>query len=232
MRAVVLLSGGIDSTTGLALAVEAWGAENVTALTMFYGQKHAKELESAKAVASYYGVSHQISDLSEVFVFDNNPLLSKSTEELPLGSYEEQIRDNDGMSKTYVPFRNGLFLSYATAIAYSLGAHEIYYGAHADDAAGNAYPDCTPEFYAGMGAAVYEGTGKKVKMVAPFISNNKTGIVGIGLDHKVPYELTWSCYAGHDEACGLCGTCVDRITAFEQNGTKDPIAYIGESSKA
>lgn len=225
MKAVVLLSGGIDSSTALGLAVAEHDAHNVTALTMYYGQKHDKELESAKALAHYYGVSHQISDLSKVFEFDNNPLLKKSTEDMPLGSYAEQERDDDGMSKTYVPFRNGLFLAYATATAYTLGASEIYYGAHADDAAGNAYPDCTPEFYEGMGAAVFEGTGKKVRMHAPFIHSNKAGIVSTGLELGVPYQMTWSCYAGTATACGKCGTCIDRLAAFKENGQEDPIKY-------
>jgi 7-cyano-7-deazaguanine synthase len=225
MKAVVLLSGGIDSTTCLAEAVEAFGAEEVTALTMFYGQKHDRELESAKAVAVYYGVNHVVRDLASVFEFDNNPLLAKSTKEMPLGSYAEQKRDTDGMSKTYVPFRNGLFLSYATAIAYSLGADLIYYGAHADDAAGNAYPDCTPEFYEGMNEAINQGTGKKVKLYAPLLHLNKAEIVEAGIEIGAPYAMTWSCYEGRQLACGKCGTCVDRVAAFHANAATDPIPY-------
>lgn len=224
-KVVVLFSGGIDSTTGLAMAVQTHGAENVTALSLYYGQRHAKEMECATAIAKHYGVRHLIRDLSDVFVFDNNPLLAKSGEAIPKGSYAEQQRESNGMSLTYVPFRNGLFLAYATAIAYSIGASQVLYGAHADDAAGNAYPDCTPAFYGGMGKAVHEGTGRKVSMAAPFINMNKTEIVGLGLQLNAPYHLSWSCYEGLEKACGTCGTCIDRRTAFENNGSVDPIPY-------
>jgi 7-cyano-7-deazaguanine synthase len=129
------------------------------------------------------------------------------------------------MSKTYGPFRNGLFLSYATAIAYSLGADLIYYGAHADDAAGNAYPDCTPEFYEGMNEAINQGTGKKVKLYAPLLHLNKAEIVEAGIEIGAPYAMTWSCYEGRQLACGKCGTCVDRVAAFHANAATDPIPY-------
>lgn len=225
MKAVVLLSGGVDSTTCLAGAVRTYGRDEVTALTMFYGQRHDREINSASAVAEHYGVAHVIKDLSSVFTFSDSPLLQKSAEEIPEGSYAEQLRDNDGMAKTYVPYRNGLFLSYAAAIAYSIGASVIYYGAHADDAAGNAYPDCSSEFYKAQDHAIYTGTGGKVSMNAPLINRNKTQVVEMGLELHAPYHLTWSCYKGQGIACGTCGTCIDRKAAFENNGFKDPIAY-------
>lgn len=229
MKAVVLLSGGIDSTTCLAMAVAQYGAEEVTALTMFYGQKHSRELLSATDVALHYGVNHIVKDLAQVFEFSNSPLLSKSTEEVPHGSYAESVtRDEDGMSKTYVPYRNGLFLSYAAAIAYSIGASILYYGAHADDAAGNAYPDCSEDFYEAQNRAIYLGTGKKVDMEAPLISLNKADVVSRGLSLDAPYHLTWSCYGGQEVPCGKCGTCVDRLAAFHNNGTLDPIPYFND----
>ena len=225
-KAVVLLSGGIDSTVCLADAVNRFnGPENVIALTLFYGQKHAKELESAKAVAGYFGAQHVIKNLADVFEFDNNPLLAKSTEAVPEGDYATQQRESNGMVKTYVPFRNGLFLSYATAIAYSLGASWVVYGAHADDAAGNAYPDCSVAFYTALSQAVYEGTGHKVQLFAPLINSFKKDIVKKGLELGAPFHLTWSCYNGTEKACGKCGTCIDRKKAFEANGVKDPIEY-------
>lgn len=223
--AVVLLSGGIDSTTCLASAIRSYGADNVLALTMYYGQKHEKELFSARAVAEYYGVPHLEKDLSSVFEFSNSPLLQGNAD-IPEGSYAEAAtREADGMSKTYVPYRNGLFLSFAAAIAYSVGAEAIYYGAHADDAAGNAYPDCSQNFYQAQNTAIYEGTGKKVEMFAPLIADNKADVVARGLKLGAPYHLTWSCYNGRDKACGKCGTCRDRLAAFEANGVQDPIAY-------
>ena len=126
---------------------------------------------------------------------------------------------------TYVPFRNGLFLSSAAAIAVSRDCEEIYYGAHADDAAGNAYPDCSQAFNSAMGRAIYLGSGNMVKVAAPFVGKTKADVVGMGLKLKVPYELTWSCYEGGDKPCGSCGTCIDRKRAFELNGVKDPAAY-------
>ena len=225
MKAVVLLSGGIDSTTCLARAVKLYGAAEVLGLTLFYGQKHDKELESAKAVAEHYGIEHMIQDLSQVFALSNSPLLAGKGE-IPEGTYaDESTREANGLSKTYVPYRNGLFLSYATAIAYSVGAQVIYYGAHADDAAGNAYPDCTQEFYHSQAKAIFEGTGYKVMMEAPLIKKNKAEVVRMGLIDEAPYHLTWSCYKGGDEACGKCGTCHDRIEAFRANGMEDPIKY-------
>ncbi|MMZ45240.1 7-cyano-7-deazaguanine synthase [compost metagenome] len=223
---VVLLSGGIDSSTLLAAAVDNVGYDNVTALTLFYGQKHAKELESAKAIADFYGVKHLVKDLAGVFDLSDSALLQASDNQVPTGSYADaQTREADGMSKTYVPYRNGLFLSYAAAIAYSVGAEHVYYDAHADDAAGNAYPDCSSVFYEAQNRAIWEGTGKKVALVAPLISMNKAEVVKWGLKLGVPYELTWSCYEGGELACGQCGTCVDRRLAFLANGVVDPIKY-------
>lgn len=225
-KVVVLLSGGIDSTVCLASAVNRYGKGNVTALTLFYGQKHDKELECAKAVAEHYEVKHLVKDLGGVFDLSDSPLLSKNDGVVPEGSYaEEGTREADGMSKTYVPFRNGLFLSYATAIAYSVGAQWIMYGAHSDDAAGNAYPDCSSAFYSGMNEAIYEGTGKKVQIAAPLIGMYKAGVVARGLELGAPFHLTWSCYNGGDHACGKCATCRDRLEAFEVNGVQDPISY-------
>ena len=123
---------------------------------------------------------------------------------------------------TYVPFRNGLFLSSAASIALSRGCGEIWYGAHADDAAGAAYPDCSPVFNKAMGDAIWEGSGHQLRICAPFVEVNKAEVVRIGLSIGVPYELTWSCYEGGDVPCGKCGTCIDRAAAFAANGVKDP----------
>ena len=124
---------------------------------------------------------------------------------------------------TYVPFRNGLFLATAASIALSKECSLIYYGAHSDDAAGNAYPDCSDAFNKSMNDAIYIGSGNQVKIEAPFVNLTKKDIVRMGLELNVPYELTWSCYEGHDKPCGVCGTCIDRIKAFEANGVRDPL---------
>lgn len=228
MKVVVLLSGGVDSSTCLAMAVSQHGANNVHALNITYGQKHDKEIQCAQKIAEYYGVSYQLLDLSSIFAASNCSLLKHSTEEIVHKSYAEQLKTigGEGTVSTYVPFRNGLMLSATASVAQSLGATEIWYGAHMDDAAGRAYPDCTAEFVESMGKAIYEGTGKELKLVAPFINSNKAGIVKTGLELKVPYELTWSCYEGQDKPCMTCGTCIDRHNAFAANNAIDPLEEI------
>ena len=199
-KAVVLNSGGVDSTTCVGLAVEKYGKDNVSTLSVFYGQKHDKELECAKKIAAHYEVAHYEVDLSAVMQFSNCPLLSQSTEAIRHESYAEQIaEDGEGMVRTYVPFRNGLLLSSVTALAVSLYPDdevEVYYGAHADDAAGRAYADCSPEFADAMNRAINIGTYEKVTLAAPLINMNKGEVVKTGLAINVPYELTWSCYEG------------------------------------
>lgn len=226
MKALVLSSGGVDSTTCLALAVDKYGIQNVISLSISYGQKHSKELECADKVAKHYGVEHISLDLSQMFNFSDCSLLSHSDKEIPHESYDEQIKKTDGSPvSTYVPFRNGLFISSAAAIAISKECEVIYYGAHSDDAAGSAYPDCSEEFNKAIGEAVYIGSGKQLKIEAPFVSLNKKDVIRMGLELNAPYELTWSCYEGSDKQCGKCGTCIDRKKAFEANGVKDPVEY-------
>ena len=226
MKALVLISGGVDSTTCLGMAVKEYGHENVVGLSIFYGQRHDKEIKAADSVCDFYKVEHITLDLSTMFQFSDCSLLQHSDEDIPEESYAEQLTKTDGKPvSTYVPFRNGLFLSSASAIALSKGCSKIYYGAHSDDAAGNAYPDCSEAFNKAMNTAIYEGSGKQLEIVAPFISLNKSQVVKKGLEIGVPYELTWSCYEGHEKACGKCGTCIDRRAAFELNGVTDPIEY-------
>lgn len=223
MKALVLFSGGIDSTTCLGLAVSKYGKENVIALSITYGQKHTKEIEAAKAIVQYYGIEKIDLDLSLIFQFSNCSLLKGSNEDIPHESYAEQLEKTNGSPvSTYVPFRNGLFISSAAAIALSRKCSVIYYGAHADDAAGNAYPDCSSAFNNAMNTAVHEGSGKQLKIEAPFVNMTKADVVKIGLELKVPYELTWSCYEGGVQPCGKCGTCIDRANAFKSNGIEDP----------
>lgn len=222
MRALVLFSGGLDSTTCLAMAVEKYGSENVTALSVFYGQKHKKEIESAKKIAAYYKVELLTLDLGKIFSFSSCSLLEGSDEEIPLESYAEQLKKTGGEPvSTYVPFRNGLFLSSAASIALSKDCSVIYYGAHSDDAAGNAYPDCSSDFNDAINRAIYIGSGNQLTVEAPFVNLTKADVVRKGIELKVPYELTWSCYAGNEKPCGKCGTCLDRQKAFEENGIKD-----------
>ena len=227
MKALVLFSGGVDSTTCLAMAIEKYGREEVLALSVGYGQKHSKELEAAAAIADYYGVAHQTLDLSLIFEGSECSLLKGSEKEIPKSSYAEQLAETDGSPvSTYVPFRNGLFLASAASIALSRGCSEIYYGAHSDDAAGNAYPDCSKEFNEAINRAISLGSGDQLRVVAPFIGMTKAEVVAVGLKLNVPYKLTWSCYEGKDRPCGLCGTCRDRTAAFRANGIEDPATEV------
>ena len=223
MKALVLFSGGVDSTTCLAIAVDKYGADEVLALSLYYGQKHSRELEAARKIAAHYGVKHKELDLALIFADSDCTLLKGSEGEIPKESYAEQLEKTDGKPvSTYVPFRNGLFLASAASIALSNGCGEIYYGAHSDDAAGNAYPDCSSDFNDAINRAIYLGSGGELRVTAPFIGMNKAQVIAKGLELGVPYELTWSCYEGGDKPCGVCGTCRDRIAAFRANGIDDP----------
>lgn len=230
MKALVLNSGGVDSTTCVGIAVDKYGKENVVTASLYYGQKHDKELKCAQDIAEYYDVMHIERDISSLMEFAKDCCtLMKGGAEIDHHSYAEQIaRDGEGRVATYVPFRNGLFLSAAAAVADSLFPGEkveIFYGAHADDAAGRAYADCSPEFAEAMDRAINIGTYGNVSVNRPLINLNKAGVVKIGLELNVPYELTWSCYEGGEKQCGTCGTCIDRKAAFEANGVKDPVEY-------
>ncbi len=225
-KAIVLSSGGVDSTVCVAMAVAKYGVENVATASIFYGQKHRKELDCAKAVADHYGLPHYEFDVSPILQFSNCSLLANSTQQIEHKSYEQQIADN-GMGKvsTYVPFRNGLMLSACASLAQSIFENDdvtIYLGAHGDDAAGNAYADCSEEFVSTMSKAISIGTYNQVQVAAPFAGLSKAEVIRKGLELKAPFELTWSCYEGGEKPCGTCGTCIDRAKAFAANNAKDP----------
>ncbi len=224
MKAVILSSGGLDSTTCIALAVEKLGQENVSTVSIFYGQRHARELSCARAVAEFYGVNHYEFDAAEILKSSNSALLNSSTKNLEHSTYAEQVKKNSRV-ETYVPFRNGLMLSMAASFAGSIyedSDGEIYIGVHQDDTAGNAYPDCRADFIEAINTAIKIGTYGKIKIVAPFLGKTKADVVKIGTSLAVPYELTWSCYERGDTPCGRCATCLDRARAFAANGIADP----------
>lgn len=225
-KALVLSSGGVDSTTCVGIAVNELGAENVSTVSVYYGQKHVKELKCADDVAKFYSVKHYLINLASILEYSNCSLLAGSTEDIPMMSYSEQIKENgEGKVSTYVPFRNGLMLAAVATLAQSIYPDDdvdIYLGAHADDAAGRAYADCSEEFTSAINTAIIIGTYGKVRVVAPLVNLNKSDVVKLGLSIDVPYKLTWSCYLGGDKPCGKCGTCIDRRNAFEANGISDP----------
>lgn len=225
-KILVLLSGGTDSATCLAKAIEKVGKENIETLNMTYGQRHTKEIENAKAITSYYGVPYTLVDLTEVFQFSNCALLGHSTDSINHDTYEHQVEQLQGQDRinTYVPFRNGVMLAVCTTFALSKGCDVIYIGAHASDA---AYPDCLPEFGEAMQKAIYEGSGHKVTTETPLQNMTKAQVIQEGLKLGVPYELTWSCYEGKEKACGKCASCLERLKAFQENGVQDAIEYEG-----
>ncbi len=223
MKALVLFSGGLDSTTLLALAIEQHGRENVGTLSIAYGQKHARELQAAQSVAAHYGVAQLFLDVGAIFRHSNSSLLQHSTQAVPSGSYGSQQEAEGETISTYVPFRNGLFLSSAASVALGKGCDTLYYGAHHDDWAGSAYPDCSDDFVQAMDKAIRLGSGDALRVEAPFIHWSKGQIVKEGLRLSVPYGLTWSCYEGGALPCGVCATCLDRQRAFAENGAVDPL---------
>lgn len=226
-KIIVLSSGGVDSTTCLAKAVEECGHQNVLSVSFLYGQKHSKELECSRKIAEYYNVSHKEFDLTNLNIFSSNTctLLQDSCEEIPHSSYAHQVEKGQKVS-TYVPFRNGLFVSMMASYGLSLFPDdkiEIYLGIHSDDFTGSAYADCSPQFSYHLDKCVNEGTYGQVSVVCPFVDLSKKDIVAYGISHGVPYELTWSCYEGGNFPCGKCATCLDRQKAFESNGVEDPL---------
>ncbi len=227
MKAVVLSSGGLDSTTCLGIAVDKYGADRVSTILIYYGQRHVKELDCAKMIARYYGVSHYEFDISTVMKFSDSTLLSHSGKKVAQSSYAAQMKQS-GTNKvgTYVPFRNGLMLSIAASFADSIYKDdeiELYIGVHKDDAVVSAYADCSESFINAMDSAISIGTYGRIHLIAPFIDNDKKEIVRVGLDLQVPYHLTWSCYAGGEKPCGKCATCIDREKAFAANNVSDPL---------
>ena len=224
MKAVVLSSGGLDSTTCLAIAVDKLGKQNVSSVSIFYGQRHARELSCARIIADYYGINHYEFNTAEILKFSNSALLNSSTKNLQHSTYGEQVKNNKHI-ETYVPFRNGLMLSMAASFADSLyndSEVELYIGIHQDDVAVNAYPDCRADFIEAISTAIKIGTYDKIKVVTPFLGKTKAEVVRIGTELAVPYELTWSCYERGDKPCGRCATCLDREKAFAANGLTDP----------
>ncbi|MFI3252390.1 MAG: 7-cyano-7-deazaguanine synthase QueC [bacterium] len=223
MKTLVLFSGGLDSTTALVYAIKKYGKQNVTALSITYGQKHSKEIQQAKEIAKHYDIVLKIMDLSYMFKDSNCSLLNHSTDDIEDGNYKSQNQDD--VASTYVPFRNGLFLSVAASIALSIDADIIYYAIHKDDNTVSAYPDTSKEFNDAISSAINIGSGKKVVVEGLFVEKTKSDIVKLGLELGVEYKLTTSCYHGRDKACGVCATCIDRLKAFSDNNAVDPIEY-------
>ena len=222
-HAYVLLSGGIDSSVCLFQAIENIGTvSRVTGISILYGQRHHKEVMHAKEICSYIGCRHHIVRAAE----QPPSMITDEKQEIPNVAYE----DLKGVSPTYAPFRNGQLLSQITAICVAnLKSEEdlgyIYFGAHAEDAQNWAYPDCTPEFIGAMANAIYVGTYRQVRLVTPLMWLNKAQIILLGTSMAVPWAMTWSCYKGLEDHCGICPTCRARRDGFLNAYVQDPTKY-------
>ena len=219
-NAVVLLSGGLDSTTTLAQAI-ADGCK-VTAISFRYGQRHTKELVSAENVCKFYNVDHVVIDLN---LSSFRSALTRQDLDVPLdreGELDAKI------PITYVPARNIIFLSIAAGLCESIDADRIYIGANAVDYSG--YPDCRPEFFEAYENMIGKGTkagveGHPIKVMTPILYDSKADIVRRGKALGAPLHLTWSCYNGGEKACGHCDSCRLRLKGFKEAGYKDEIEY-------
>jgi 7-cyano-7-deazaguanine synthase len=220
-KAYVLLSGGMDSTTCLAQACKTFGETNVTAISIQYGQRHSDaELSAAQSIVSHFHVKWVIKNLANIIGIGG---LTDNELVVPHMSYEEL---GEGISPTYVPFRNGLMLAtLASSAMADSEAEAIYYGAHAEDAANDAYPDCSIPFIQSMADAIRIGTYGQIELRAPLGSMSKAEVVQFGETLNVPWYLTWSCYEGGDLHCGKCPTCISRMDAFAIAGLLDPTEY-------
>jgi len=221
-KAVCLLSGGMDSAVTLAIAKKQ--RYEVHALSFNYMQRHSKEIRQATAIARHFKASHKVVGIDRR-LFGGSALTGDS--KVPAGKTIDQIKSG-GIPPTYVPARNTVFLSMALAYAESIKAKAIFIGANSVDYSG--YPDCRPEYFRAFqrlaGLATKAGVeGRKIEIKTPILRLSKAEIVKKALELKVPLQLTWSCYRGRKEACGLCDSCVLRLKGFKEAGVKDPIEY-------
>jgi 7-cyano-7-deazaguanine synthase len=223
-KALVLLSGGLDSSTAAAVA-QAEGYE-VYGLTVLYGQRHAREVKAAKAVGRALGLKgHFFSEVS--LGKDGSALLDRKAKVPVDRDIEAEIRSG-GIPSTYVPARNLVLLSIGAHWAEVIGAEAIFTGFNVIDYSG--YPDCSQAFVKEFQRALALGTkagrnGKAPRIITPLIGLDKAGIIRLGTKLKVPYMLTWSCYKGGKRACGRCDSCRLRLRGFEKAGLKDPVEY-------
>lgn len=213
---LVLLSGGLDSTTLLARVVDAGTAR--LALSADYGQRHRRELDAARAVAAHYGVAHTVVDLSGWGRLLDGSALTDASVPVPHGHYAAP-----SMASTVVPNRNATLISAAAGVAIARGCDTVAVAVHAGDHP--VYPDCRPEFLDAMNTALRYGTQDAARLVAPFAHWDKTAIVAEAHRLGAPVELSWSCYEGGPVHCGRCGTCVERAGAFFAAGVTDPTEY-------
>lgn len=206
----------MDSFTALNKAVQ--DGFEVYALSFNYGQKHSKELDYARTVCQELELKHKILNITSISgLFTSSSLVSEKID-VPDGHYEEE-----NMKSTVVPNRNMILISLAIGYAVDIGAEGVWYGAHSGDH--TIYPDCRPEFVRIMDQASKKANFAQVYVHAPYLETDKIGILKDGMLMNLDYSRTWTCYKGREHACGTCGSCVERLEAFQKNSIQDPLTY-------
>jgi 7-cyano-7-deazaguanine synthase len=227
IRAIVVLSGGMDSTVCATLAVKEYGAESVAALHVNYGQRtETRERLAFEAICDRLGITRRLVVRNQALSQIGGSALTDSKINVP----EAGPEIGNEVPITYVPFRNAHFLTVAVSWAEVVGAENIYIGAVQQDSSG--YPDCRPEYYEAFNEVIRQGTKEGlIRIVTPLIAMKKVEIVQLGLELAAPFDLTWSCYSREDSACGACESCVLRLRAFAAAGSVDPIPYLPQAAR-
>jgi 7-cyano-7-deazaguanine synthase len=225
-KAVVLLSGGMDSCVCAAIALERHGAGNVALLHAMYGQRTEKrESRAFEEIADFYGVQERLIVKLDHFRAIGGSALTEKKIRVPEKELGVTEPGGSTIPVTYVPFRNAHFLSVGVSWAEAIGARAIYIGAVAEDSSG--YPDCRPEYYRVFQELIRVGTKPEteIEMATPVIGMKKSEIILRGRELGAPLHLTWSCYQGEELACGKCDSCLLRLRAFAEAGIADPVPY-------
>ena len=220
-KAVVLLSGGMDSCVTTAIAHR---THRLALLHASYGQRtERRERQALEEIADFYGVRERLVVRFDAFAQIGGSALTDARIGVPESG--DSLAPHAGIPVTYVPFRNAHFLSAAVSWAEVMGAKKIYIGAVEQDSSG--YPDCRPAYYDAFNQVIKAGTKEgKIEIITPLIHLRKAEIVRLGLELQAPLDLTWSCYSREDRGCGVCDSCVLRLRAFHEAGADDPIPYL------
>jgi 7-cyano-7-deazaguanine synthase len=225
-KAIVLLSGGMDSCVSAAIARQQYGAAHVALLHAGYGQlTQARENRAFTEIADFYGMQQRLVVQLDHFRAIGGSALTDKSIAVPEHQLNASTQHGSSIPVTYVPFRNAHFLSVAVSWAEAIGAGAIYIGAVAEDSSG--YPDCRPEYYRAFQNVIRKGTRPEthIEIVTPVITLKKSEIIRRGVDLGAPLHLTWSCYQSEGMACGACDSCSLRLKAFAEAGVADPIPY-------
>jgi 7-cyano-7-deazaguanine synthase len=225
-KAVVLLSGGMDSCVCVAIARERHGADSIALLHASYGQRtQERERRAFEAIADSYDVRQRLVVKLDHFRAIGGSALTDTNIAVPENELGAPGPHGGEIPVTYVPFRNAHFLSVAVSWAEAIGAGAVYIGAVAEDSSG--YPDCRAEYYKVFQELARVGTRPEtqIEIVTPVIEMKKSEIIRRGIELRAPLHLSWSCYQNEDQACGVCDSCLLRLKAFAEAGVADPIPY-------